>query len=208
MNYQGGRERNKPFGGNPNFKFAFEERVRASWEPSFLLMPMPSVPDFSWYKIFLVQNLPDFLVQFFSLTIFLVQILFLAHPSDQTFWYKIFSRTIFLVQILFLVHPSSPFLSERPCSEFIHSYPFDFLLYVCRFVLYVCRLCFRFLLGNGDSELSVLFRTINLESNRTIFHQSRIVLYSVLSISNLPYYQSRQGSAFIQSSVNVFMNFE
>ena len=59
-------EHNKPFGQKP--KFALRNAFGPSCEPSFLLMPMPSVTDFSWYNFF-TRLLPD-----------LVQIL--------NFWYK------------------------------------------------------------------------------------------------------------------------
>ena len=68
----GVRERKNAFGQKA--KFAFEKRVRASWEPSFLLMPRPFVPDFAlyiflaeWYKNFvgILFYLPHYLVQQF-----------------------------------------------------------------------------------------------------------------------------------------------
>ena len=79
------RERKNAFGQKA--KFAFEERVRASCEPSFLLMPMPSVPDFSWYKIF-TRLLPH-LVQSFGTNFVLPTRLY----GTIFFWYN-FSGTI------------------------------------------------------------------------------------------------------------------
>ena len=81
----GARERKNAFGQKA--KFAFEKRVRASWEPSFLLMPMPSVPDFSWYKKF-TRLLPH-LVQSFGTNFVLPTRLY----GTIFFWY-IFSGTI------------------------------------------------------------------------------------------------------------------
>ena len=81
------RERKNAFGQKA--KFAFEERVRASCEPSFLLMPMPSVPDFSWYKIF-TRLLPH-LVQTFGTTFVLPTRLYGTNFFlVQFFWYNFF----------------------------------------------------------------------------------------------------------------------
>ena len=111
------RERKNAFGQKA--KFAFEERVRASCEPSFLLMPMPSVPDFSWYKIF-TRLLPH-LVQSFGTNFVLPTrlygtIFFLV----QFFWYNFF---FWYKNVRVRVRPQEPDL--RSVNAFGH-FPFAF----------------------------------------------------------------------------------
>ena len=111
------RERKNAFGQKA--KFAFEERVRASCEPSFLLMPMPSVPDFSWYKIF-TRLLPH-LVQTFGTTFVLPTRLYGTNFFlVQFFWYNFF---FWYKNVRVRVRPQEPDL--RSVNAFGH-FPFAF----------------------------------------------------------------------------------
>ena len=113
----GVRERKNAFGQKA--KFAFEERVRASCEPSFLLMPMPSVPDFSWYKIF-TRLLPH-LVQTFGTTFVLPTRLYGTNFFlVQFFWYNFF---FWYKNVRVRVRPQEPDL--RSVNAFGH-FPFAF----------------------------------------------------------------------------------
>ena len=111
------RERKNAFGQKA--KFAFEERVRASCEPSFLLMPMPSVPDFSWYKIF-TRLLPH-LVQSFGTNFVLPTRLYGTNFFlVQFFWYNFF---FWYKNVRVRVRPQEPDL--RSVNAFGH-FPFAF----------------------------------------------------------------------------------
>jgi hypothetical protein len=109
------RKRNKPFGPKP--KFAFEERVRASWSriprnrPSSLCLCL-LYQTFSGTKVFvqILFYLPDFLVQFFWYKFF--------------FWYKAFGfaqcSTKLRVDSKFLIHRPAPVATRnygRPRDE-------------------------------------------------------------------------------------------
>ena len=110
-------ERKNAFGQKA--KFAFEKRVRASCEPSFLLMPMPSVPDFSWYKIF-TRLLPH-LVQTFGTTFVLPTRLYGTNFFlVQFFWYNFF---FWYKNVRVRVRPQEPDL--RSVNAFGH-FPFAF----------------------------------------------------------------------------------
>jgi len=125
-------ERKNAFGQKA--KFAFEKRVRASCEPSFLLMPMPSVPDFSWYNIF-TRLLPH-LVQSFGTNFVLPTRIYGTIFLVQFFWYNFF---FWYKNVRVRVRPQEPDL--RSVNAFGH-FPFAFAhTYASRTPMFLHLMC-------------------------------------------------------------------
>jgi hypothetical protein len=134
-------------------------------------------------RLFLVQNLPDFLVQFFLVQFSWYKFFFWHTLLTRLSGTKFFLVQFFWYKFFFWYTLPPPFCPNAPVqSSFIHT-----LLIFCFMCVDLCFMCVDCALGSYSET-----GTRNFPYYSVLSISNRIVLYSInLESYYIPYYQSR-----------------